>query len=116
MTLTESSIRPGTVNLISTDHLRVAAISAAISLGLAFQVLSFLVWVEAQAIQICESFDSDRNRDLGAKLYVASGLAANNQPDVRLAEADDAVWDASAVRVLLNVLLPGNSSLTTKSF
>jgi len=82
---------------MGADHLRVGAISAAISPGLTFKILTFVVWVEAQAIQEGEAFASDRDRDLGARLNVASRLATNNWSDVRLVEADDAIWDASAV-------------------
>jgi hypothetical protein len=37
--------------MISTDHLRVVAISAAISSRLSFQVFSFIVWIETQSIE-----------------------------------------------------------------
>ena len=96
--------------MISTDHLRVVAISAAISSRLSFQVFSFIVWIKTQSIEEGESFSSDGDRDLGAKLNVAPRLTANNRPDMGLAEADDTIRDTSDFRVVKNVLLSDHLS------
>jgi hypothetical protein len=105
VTLRESPIRPSAVNLIGTDHLLVVAISAAIGSSLGFQFCSFVVGVETQPIKGGESVNGDRDRDLGARLSVAPRIAANNQPDLGLVEAEDANTEPPTVGEVTNGLL-----------
>lgn len=78
---------------------------AAIGSGLGCQLFSFVVGIETQPIKEGEAITSNRDRDLGTKLDVASRLTTNNRSDVRLAEADDTTRTTSAVRVKKNDLL-----------
>ncbi len=77
--------------------------SAAISLSLGVQIFSFIAWIEIQSIKEGESFSSDGDRDLVAKLNAAPRLATNNRPDVGLAEADNTVRDTSSFTVIKNI-------------
>ena len=49
------------------------------------------------------SISNDGDRDHCDKLNVAPLLTANNQPDVRLAEADDMVRDTSAFKMVMDL-------------
>jgi len=61
MTLTESSIGAGSVDLVSTDHFRVMTVTAAIGHCLSLEVFSFVVGVITQAIEKSESLAADRD-------------------------------------------------------
>ena len=79
--------------------------SAAISSCLGFQNFPFIVGIKTQPIKEGESFSIDGDRNLGAKLNVTPCLAANNQPDLGLAEADNTVRDTSSFTIIKNILL-----------
>ena len=79
--------------------------TTAISPGLGFQVFSFVVGIKAESIQKHKAFTCHRDGYLCSKLNIAPCLAAHDRPDMSLAEADDAVRNASTVRLVKNVLL-----------
>ena len=105
MPLTESTVRPCPVDLVSADHFWVVTMAAAISHRLRLKVFSFVVGVITQPIQKGESLPGDREGDLCTELNIATSLATDNRSDMSLAEADDAIGDASAVSVIENGLL-----------
>ena len=105
MTLTECTVRSCPIDLISTNHFRIASIAAAIGYSLGLEVFSFVVGVITQAIKEGESLSRDKDGDLGPKLNIATRLATNNRSDVCLIEAHDAIRDASIIYVIKNGLL-----------
>ena len=101
----ECSIGTSSIDLICTDNLRVVPMTAAISPRLAFQVFSFVVGIKAESIEKRKAFTCHRDGDLCSKLNVGSCLTTHDWPDMSLAEADNAIRDTSAIRVVKNVLL-----------
>jgi hypothetical protein len=79
--------------------------AAAIRPCLGFQVFSFVVGINAVSIQKRKAVTYYRDRDLCSKLNVAPCLATHDWPDMSLAEVDDVVRNASAIRVEENILL-----------
>jgi hypothetical protein len=80
-------------------------IAALIGYRLSLEVLSSVVRVVTQPIEKGESFTVDRDGNLCTKLNITTGFPADNQPDMRLAGADDAMRNASAVCMMENSLL-----------
>ncbi len=72
---------------------------------LGFQVFSFVVGIEAESIEKRKAFTCHRDGNLRSELNIAPCLAKHDRPDMGLAEAHDAVRDASAVRLVKNILL-----------
>jgi hypothetical protein len=61
MPLTISTILSCAVDLISTDHFRVVAMTAAIGSCLSLQVFSLVAWVVTQPMKERESLAGDRD-------------------------------------------------------
>jgi D-tyrosyl-tRNA(Tyr) deacylase len=101
----ECSIGASSIDLICTDNFRVVAMTAAISPRLAFQYFSFVVGIKAQSIEKRKAFTCHQDGNLGSKLNIASCFTTHDWPDMSLAEADNAIRDTSAIRVVKNVLL-----------
>ena len=80
-------------------------VAATIGHRLSLEVFSFVIGIVAQPIKEGESLSCDRDGDLGPEFNIATSLAANNRPDVRLKETHDSIRDASAVCVIENGLL-----------
>ena len=105
MAQAEGPIGASSIDLICTDHLVVVTMTAAIGPCLGFEVFSFVVGVKAESIEKRKAFTCHRDGDLCSKLNVAPCLATHDWPDMSLAKADDAIRDASAVRLVKNDLL-----------
>ena len=105
MAQAERSIGASSIDLICTDHFWEVTMTAAIGPCLGFQVFSFVVGIKAQSIQKRKPFTCHRDGNLRSELNVAPCLATHDRPDMSLAKADDAVRDASAVRLVKNGLL-----------
>lgn len=61
------------------------------------QIFSFVIWAKAQPIEEAKFILCDRDGYFGLKCNIAAGLAPNDGPDLSLNQADDPVWDASAL-------------------
>jgi hypothetical protein len=72
---------------------------------LSLEVFAFVVGVMTQPIEEGESLTGDRDRDLCPELNIATSVSTDKRSDMRLAKADDAIRDASAVCVIENGLL-----------
>ena len=105
MAQAEGSIGAGSIDLIGTDHFGVVTMTAAIGPCLGLQVFSFVVGIKAESIQKGKAFTCHRDGNLRSELNVAPCLATHDRSDMGLAKADDAVRNASAVRLGQNALL-----------
>ena len=105
MAQAEGSISAGSIDLIGTDNFWVVTMTAAIGLCLGLQVFSFVIGIKAESIQEGKALTCHRDRNFCSKLNVAPCLATHDRPDMSLPEADDAVRNTSAIRVVKNVLL-----------
>lgn len=104
MTLTEDTTSTDSVVLVSTNQFRVMTVTATIGHCLSLEVVSFVAGVVAQAIQGGD-LSGDSNRDFGPELNITTNFPEDNLPDIRMEEAEDASWDASTIRVIINGLV-----------
>ena len=105
MAQAEGTIATSSVDLISADHYWIVTITTAIGPGLCFQVFTFVLGAIAEPIQERKTITCFQDGDLYSKVNVAACLAIHDRPDMRLAESDDAIRDASIAIVVKNSLL-----------
>ena len=100
-----NELRPVLLQRVSQLCRAARTMTAAIGPCLGFQVFSFVVGIKAESIEKCKAFTCHRDGNLRSELNVAACLATHDWPDMSLAKADDAVGNASAVRLVKNALL-----------
>jgi hypothetical protein len=105
MVQAKGSIVASFIDLIGSDHFGLVSVTVAIGLGLGFLVFSFVVRIKAEPIQKCKAFTCHRDGDLCSKRNVAPCLCTHDWPDMSQTATDNEVRNASAVRVVENVLL-----------
>ena len=93
------------VDLSSTDDVWTVSIAATMGTGLILQIFSFVARAIAMPIQECKTISCHREGNRGNALNVAPWLTAHDWPDTSLAETNNSIRDAAAVRVVENSLL-----------